>query len=347
MPEPIITGLASYGMSGEVFHAPLLHVHPGFSLKKIVERTTNKAKVRYPYVEIVRSYKELLADASIELVVVNTPDNTHFDFVRMALLAGKNVVVEKPFTLRSDEADKLISLAGKKKKLLSVFHNRRWDNDFRTVQKILDDKLLGRLVSYESRFDRYRNYITDSWKDTGKGGTGTLYNLGSHLIDQSLLLFGMPDAVFADIRKERDGAVVDDTYTIWLYYPQVRVTLGSSYLVREPGPRFTLHGTEGSYIKYGTDPQEQQLKDGHYPTEHGWGYEPKEKWGKLHTTINGVEFNNTLESAPGNYLQYYQSIFLSIRENGIPGVTAVEAANVIRVIEAAIKSHKKHKAITP
>src|SRR5208337_2615024 len=203
MNRKIITGIASYGMSGRVFHAPLISCHEGFTLKSIVERHKNEASARYPDVQILHSFDDLLKDQDIELVIINTPDHTHNELTHKALQAGKHVVVEKPFTLHAGEAEDLINLAIRKQLVISVFHNRRWDGDFITIEKIVENAMLGRLVEYIAHFDRYRNFIQNSWKEEKITGTGTLYNLGSHLIDQALTLFGLPESVTADVQTFR------------------------------------------------------------------------------------------------------------------------------------------------
>lgn len=343
---PIVTAIVSYGMSGSIFHAPLLHAHPRFSMKTILQRKSGSAKERYPYVDIAEKYDRLLADKEIELIVVNTPDNTHFELAQKALNSGKHVVVEKPFTTVVEEGKKLILLAKKKGLMLSVFQNRRWDGDFLTVQKIISQKLLGRVVEFESHFDRYRNYIQDSWKENPDYHTGTLYNLGSHLIDQALILFGMPEAVFADIRALRTGAKVDDSFDLKLYYPGIKVTLKAGYLVREPGPRFMVHGTEGSYIKHGLDPQEERLKNGELPDDKFWGKEPESEWGLLNTTIDGKHFRGKFATIAGNYSHYYSNIFDVIRHGKELMVKPEQALDVIRIIEAAYESSKKRQVIS-
>ncbi|MBN2613619.1 MAG: oxidoreductase [Bacteroidales bacterium] len=343
--NPVITAIASYGMSGSIFHAPLLHVHPGFRLKAIMQRTSVSAKDKYPYLQVVKSFEELINDDETELIVVNTPDNTHYEFAAKALNAGKHVVVEKPFTTTVAEGEKLIGLAGEKGVMLSVFQNRRWDGDFLTLQQIIARRLLGRIVEFEAHFDRYRNYIQDSWKENPEYHTGTLYNLGSHLIDQALVLFSMPQALFADVRAMRSGARVDDSFDIKLYYPEIKVTLKAGYLVREPGPRYMLHGTEGSYVKYGLDPQEELLKNGYFPSDDSWGKEPEKDWGILHTTINSKTLREKYETVPGNYNHYYSNIYDIIRHNRELMVKPQQSLDVIRVIEAAYRSSKNREVI--
>jgi len=344
--KTINVGLASYGMSGEIFHAPLLHMHEGYNIIKILERTKNRSRDQYPYANIVRSYEEITDDENIDLIIVNTPDKEHYTMALQAIRAGKHVVVEKPLTLKVYESDELIAASAKKGKLLSVFQNRRWDGDFLTIQKIISEGLLGRLVEYEAHFDRYRNYLQpESWKEQAVSGTGTIYNLGSHLIDQALVLFGLPESVFADIRMVRSGAEVDDDLTLLLKYPEIKVTLKASYLVREPGPKFLLHGTQGSFLKWGIDPQEEELKSGKWPSGADWGKENEENWGILNTEINGLHYNGMIETLPGNYMKYYDDIYEAIINNRKPAVTAEQGRDVIRVIEAAKESSKMGKAV--
>ena len=338
-------GILSYGMSGKVFHAPLLHVNPGYTISKIMQRSASDALERYPYLRIVKTADEIIQDPDIDIVLVNTPDHTHYDFTRAALEAGKHVVVEKPFVLEINQGTELIELAEKMGRVLTVFQNRRWEGDFLTIRKIIDQGLLGRLVEYEAHFDRYRNFIRDSWKEKPENNTGTLYNLGSHLIDQALVLFGIPDAVYADIRKQRTGALVDDLFDLNLLYPGIKVTLKCSYLVREPGPRFMLHGTEGSYVKHGADPQEEALTRGRYPDEPGWGTESEEKWGILNTTLNGLHYYGRIETLPGCYQNFYYELYDTL-VNGAPlTVKPEESLAGIRIIRAAYESSGKGCAV--
>lgn len=343
---PVKTGLASFGMSGMVFHAPLISTNKGFYLTSILERSKSLSRERYPDSKIVRRFDDLCKDKNIELIIVNTPDNTHYNLTKKALQAGKHVVVEKPFTLKYSEAMRLSELADKKGLVLSVFHNRRWDGDFMTVKKVISENLLGRIVTYEAHFDRYRNFIqAGTWKEDHLTGTGTLFNLGSHLIDQALDLFGKPEYITADIRAQRTGSKIDDSFEIWFGYPDVRVILSGGYLVKEPGPRFTLHGTEGSFLKWGTDPQEEDLKRGRLPGEENWGEESSESWGLLHTVTNGISSSVKYKTVPGNYSAYYNDLFNAIRTGSSLAVTAEQAAFVIKIGEAAFRSMEKRKSV--
>jgi len=342
----IQTGLASFGMSGKVFHAPFLTQHPGFQLTKIVERSKDEMKKIYPDIDSVRSFDELIEDDNIELIVVNTPDLTHYEYAYKALNVGKHVIVEKPFTRTIAQGEDLIKLADKHKRLLSVFQNRRWDGDFLTVRKILENEFLGRLVEFESNYMRYRNYIQhDTWKESAIQGIGLIYSLGSHMIDQAVVLFGMPNAVWANIDSLRTGSEIDDYYHIKLIYPEIKVTLKASYLVREEGPRYTLHGTDGSFLKYGMDPQEEMLKQGVNPSMHHWGKEPEDQWGTLNTEINGVHIRGKVETIAGNYAAFYDNIYDVIRNRAEPEVTPEQALNVLQLIEAAMESSRSGQNI--
>ncbi|MEJ7644077.1 MAG: Gfo/Idh/MocA family oxidoreductase [Chryseolinea sp.] len=344
--NPITTALLSYGMSGEIFHAPLLEAHAGFRLSSVVERKSARSIQRYPKVRVLKSIDEILSDTTIELVIINTPNETHYDITTRVLESGKHAVVEKPFTVTSADADELIALSRKVGKVLTVFQNRRWDGDFLTVKSIIDAKLLGNIVEFELHYDRFRNYIeTNTWKEVEAPGTGILYNLGSHMLDQVLMLFGMPIATDARLGMQRPGGKVDDFYDIRLQYESFNVIVKSSYLVREPGPRYTIHGTEGSFVKYGLDPQEQALKDGTIPGSSGWGVESREWWGKLNTTVQGVHVEGVVETLTGNYLSFYNALYHSIREGAAVAVRPEESRDVIRLIEACGESNAGRKAV--
>lgn len=344
--DPIKTALLSYGMSGEIFHAPLLAVDPGFDLVSVVQRNSDKAKLRYPAIKIVRDAYQVIEDESIELVVINTPNESHHQYAMQALEASKHVIVEKPFTVSVDEAQQLIALAKKKNKLLTVFQNRRWDGDFLTIKSIVENQMVGKVAEFELHYDRYRNYIeANTWKEECGPGSGILFNLGSHMLDQVLVLFGMPVEVDARIGIQRPNGKVEDYYDIRMQYSDFHAIVKSSYLVREPTPRYILHGTEGSFIKYGIDPQEQALKDGKAPGSPGWGSEGKEWWGKLNTSTGGLHVEGLVETLPGNYMQFYKSLYESIRNSKPLAVKPEESKNVIRLIEACYESQSERKAV--
>lgn len=344
--QPINTAICSFGMSGWVFHAPFISTHPGFRFYAVWERSKNLAQEKYPEVKVYRTLEELLADELVELVVVNTPNTTHYEFAKQALLAGKHVVCEKPFTATVAEAEELIQIAAKQNKQLSVFQNRRYDSDYRTIKKVLEEKLLGDVVEAEFHFDRYKEELSPKQhKETPIPGTGCLYDLGSHLIDQALQLFGMPQAVFADIAVMRPVSKVDDYFELLLYYPVHRVRVKASYQVREVLPGYVIHGSKGSFIKPKTDMQEEQLQSGMLPTADGYGTEPESEKGLLHTEINGKVIKEYIPSLKGNYTGYYEGIYQAIRNNQPLPVTAEDGMKVIKIIEAAFQSSKERKVI--
>ncbi|GAB1358966.1 Gfo/Idh/MocA family oxidoreductase [Porphyromonadaceae bacterium] len=344
--QPVVTGLASFGMSGSVFHAPFIDLHDGFVLHSIVERSSDKAKAIYPDVNTIRSYDELLSIPEIELVVVNTPDVTHYEFARKALLAGKHVVVEKPFVFTVTEGEELVALAEEKGLMCAVYQNRRWDSDFLTVKKIIESNRLGRIVEFHSAFQRFRKVIqTDTWKEKSDKRVGLTYNLGSHLIDQAIQLFGLPTAVFADIDILRDGSEVDDYFFIHLFYPQLKVTLRSGFLIMKETPRFYVHGTSGSFVKYGFDPQEALLKAGVKPNLVGWGMEESVDWGEIQTEADGIGVSKKIVSERGSYRAFYDEIYTALRSGGEPSTSAKNVLPVIRIIEAAFQSCEEKRVV--
>lgn len=345
--QPIKTALCSFGMSGWVFHAPFLQAHTGFELTAVWERSKNLSQQKYPKVTVYRTLEAMLADDSIELVVVNTPNITHFDYCSKALMAGKHVICEKPFTVSVAEAIELMALAAAHNKQLSVYHNRRYDSDFKTIHAVLQQELLGDVVEAEFHFDRFKDALSPKLhKETPGAGTGVLYDLGSHLIDQALFLFGWPDALFADIVAMRPISQVDDYFEILLYYPKKRVRLKASYQVREVLPGYIIHGSKGSFIKPKTDVQEIQLQQHLLPTAVGYGVEPTSEKGWLHTQIKDEVIRKQISSYDGNYIEYYDGIYKAIRYAQPLPVSSVDATNVIRIIEAAIESSAAKKVIS-
>jgi len=349
MLRPINTAILSYGMSGEVFHAPLFMAHTGFNLSTVVQRKSDTSKHHYPSVNVVRTVEEAIANPEVELIIVNTTNETHFPFALQALEAGKHVVVEKPFTVNIKEADELIEFARQKGKILTAFQNRRWDGEYLTLKKVIQENLVGRIVELEAHYDRYRNYIeANTWKEENGIGKGIVYNLGSHMLDQVLDLFGMPTEIDARIGIQRTGGKVDDYYDIRLQYGHHHVIVKSSYLVREQGPRYILHGTDGSFIaSSGIDPQEQALKEKKNPLAPGWGTQPKENWSKINSSWNGLHVEGSIETLPGNYLGFYQNLYEVIRERKPLAVKPEQARDVIRLIEAAYESNRLRKAVKP
>ncbi len=344
--SPIQTALCSFGMSGNLFHAPFLTVNPKYNLYGALERTKNQAIEKYPQIKTFRTLENLLADDTIELVIVNTPNITHYNFTKQIINAGKNVVVEKPFTVTVSEAEELIQLAKEKNVVLSVYHNRRYDSDFKTVRKILKENLLGDIVDVAIHYDRFVPELSyKTHKETPTVGVGSLYDLGSHLIDQALQLFGIPNAVFADLDCKRPNSKVVDYFDLKLYYKSHKVTLKSSYFVREPLPSYVLHGTKGSFIKTKSDVQETALQAGKTPDSENWGIEPKNEMGILHTEKEGKIIKEHISSLKGNYMEYYDALYDAIRNSSKVPITAIEGMQVIQIIEAASLSNKERKVI--
>jgi len=316
-------GLIGYGKAGRVFHAPLIESVDGLRLHKIVQHRGDD------------EVNAMLADEQINLVVIATPNDSHFDLGRRALLAGKHVVVDKPFTVTSDEARGLIDVAREQKRILTVFHNRRWEGDFLTIQRLLQQKALGRVVSFEARFDRFRNEARPgAWRESSRAGSGILYDLGSHLIDQALVLFGRPDRINADVRTERDFGESDDAFDIWMDYPRLKVSLRAGMLVRERTPRFTVRGTEGTFVTHAIDPQEAALMAGRSPRERDWGNLPRDEWGTLFTD-RGEE---KVETLPGRYQSFYENVRDAIAGHASLTVTPEQALATIEIIEMASRA---------
>ena len=347
----IRAGLVGFGMAGRVFHGPLLSSVEGLELAAVMERSTNKAAERYPGITVYRSLEAMLADKSLGLFVVATPNGTHYALAKEILSAGKSVVVDKPMSLTSAEAAELIGLAKKHKALLAPFHNRRWDSDFLTLQKLLHEGALGRLVALESRFDRWRPArLTERlWKEDVDSG-GMLQDLGPHLVDQPLALFGLTEAVSAEVLRERDGAGPNDSFTIRLRYPGLMVTVASNLLSLKAGPRYRLRGTRGGYIKKGVDPQEAALtkitriKDA-AGGDAAWGQEPSSAWGLLYVDIDGGSVSRPVPAVIGDYRLYYAGIRDALLGKAPAPVTGLDGWRVARLLEWAVESSEKRREI--
>jgi len=344
---PIKTAICSFGMSGRVFHAPFLHVNPGFEFYSVWEREKNLAKAIYPDVKVVRTYEELLSDPAVELVIVNTPNYTHYEYAKQALIAGKHVIVEKPFTVTEAEGWDLIDLAKKQGKKISSYQSRRFDSDFRTVKKVIGSGVLGKLVEAEFHYDRWTPALSPKvHKETPGPGRGLLYDLGAHMIDQALQLFGDPEAVFADIFIIRDHSLVDDYMEVLLFYPGFRCRIKSSYLVREPIPSYSVFGHKGTFLKNRTDVQERRLLAGDMPVGDDWGVESASEQGLLHAGIDGKEVKERVPTERGNYMDYFTGMYEAIRNNAPLPVTPEEGVRIIRVIEKAYESVRTKRTVT-
>ncbi|HUQ67477.1 MAG TPA: Gfo/Idh/MocA family oxidoreductase [Flavitalea sp.] len=341
------TGIVGYGKSAKVFHIPFLSTMDQFSITSVLERHGAESKKQLPDIRVARSIEELINKDDTELIVITTPNDTHFDYAAKAMKAGKHVVLEKPFTNTSWEAEKLISISRDTGKVLSVYQNRRYVSDFLTIRDILDKNLLGRVHEFNATYDRFRPAaIPGAWRESDMPGSGILYDLGPHLIDQALILFGNPEAITADIRKQRSDVHADDYFNLWLHYGFLKVILHSGMLVREQGPRYMIHGTSGSFIKYGEDPQEEKLRAGSLPVGDDWGQEPDEHYGILHTEINGNVFRQTVPSRKGDYGQYYKNVYETIVNNAPLLEKPEHGYNTIKIVELALESSKLKKTLT-
>lgn len=343
----IRVGLVGFGMAGRVFHAPLISSVEGLELAAVVERNSNHAAERYPGITTYRSVEELLADASIKLVVVATPNSSHFPIAMQALEAAKTVVVDKPVALVSSEIAQLAELAGGIGLHLFPFHNRRFDSDFGTIQKVIGDHSLGRLVHFESNFDRWRPGLsTRVWKEETDQG-GILLDLGTHVVDEALMLFGLPASVGAEVFREREGDGANDSFTIRLHYlTGFTVTLGANCLSSLARPRVHLRGTRGNYWKWGLDSQEEALNKITKITDPDWGQEPEEKWGTLSIDVEGKIETRKVPSAVGDYRRYYEQVRdVLTGKSDVPPATAAEAWRTARVLEWAKQSSDEHRDI--
>jgi scyllo-inositol 2-dehydrogenase (NADP+) len=348
--DDIRVGVIGFGMAGKIFHTAVVAATPGLELAAIVQRKGDEAAKAYPDVKIARSIEEMLEDESIRLVVVGTPSHVHFENAKQCLEAGRNVVVDKPFTLTSDEARQLIDLskrqglAAQQKVLVTAYQNRRWDGDFVTVREVIESGELGRIVSYESHFDRYRSEPKpEVWRESGGPGGGTLFDLGPHLIDQATVLFGDPDSVFADVRTDREGAMVDDAWDCLLKFPGgVTAMLRSTLTAYTPGPRFVVHGTLGSFWKWGLDPQEDALKAGGSYSDPGFGEEPASQWGELRVANKPPM---RVETAAGDYRGLYANVRDAILGVGELEVKPEEVWRTTRLIELCRQSSAEGRRI--
>lgn len=335
-------GLIGFGLSGRYFHSPFLTTNPGFKLKTVVERSKNEAQEFDPSIENARSVDKLLSDPSIDLVFICTPNDTHFPYAMDALENGKHVVIEKPFSATEEEAKQLVAVAEQKGLILTAYQNRRWDSDFLTIKKLIDEDKLGDIVEYECRYDRFRPVVpTESWKEKSVPVGGNLYNLGPHLIDQALVLFGEPITVTAEIRSVRPNSEIDDYFDVRLGYADKLVIVKSSLMVYENFLRYHLHGTKGSFIKGGLDPQEETLRKNILPTEKPWGQEPKNRWGKLYSEA----FTGIIESESGDYAPFYQNVYDAIVHGAELAVKPSEILRTTRVIDLAFQSSKENKVM--
>jgi scyllo-inositol 2-dehydrogenase (NADP+) len=351
----IQVGLIGFGFAGRIFHSNVIQAVEGLELAAIVQRSGSEAAAAYPKVRILTSVEELLQDSSIRLVVVATPNASHLPIARQCLLAGRDVVIDKPFALSSAEAAELVQLARDRGRLLSVYQNRRWDGDFLTVRKLVEDERLGRLVMFESHYDRFRQLPRlHAWREDGGPGGGVLFDLGAHMVDKALVLFGVPASVWASVRIEREGARSDDAFDLYLHYPAshgqaepsgLSVWLRATCLGRSPGARFTLNGTQGTFRKFGMDPQEAHLLAGDVFSSKPWGVEGPEHWGTLTLDEGGEPVSTRIATEAGDYRGYYVNIRDAMHGNAALEVTPLQAWRTMRVLEMALESSRSGNTI--
>ena len=348
--QKIRTGIIGFGLSGAVFHAPIITEISCMELAAIVSSQPEKVKATYPNAHVYEKVEHLIEDKTIDLVVISSPNEFHYPFAKMALMANKHVVVEKPFVLNSEQGEHLISLAQEKNRILSVYQNRRWDNDFLVLQECIKENRLGDIQYCEIRFERFRPQVSSAkWREQEHPGAGIVYDLGSHLIDQALCLFGWPESIYADIAAQRLNAVVEDYFHIMLNYGSLRVVLHAGSLVKKTGPRFLVHGTKGSFIKYGLDPQEAILRALHEKPENNPLVDVKNYFDNIiqvTTDVDGHELTASIDKPMGCYREYYEKLCCAILNNGDPPVTALEALDTIKIIEFAFKSHQEKRQIS-
>jgi len=345
----IRAGVVGYGLAGKVFHAPMISAVEGLELAAVVERSSRNAEQSYPGITTYTSLEAMLEDESIELVVIATPNLLHAPQAEAALAAGRHVVVDKPVGNNSAQIAALIAKATEQNRLLIPFHNRRWDSDFRTLKKLLHEEKLGRVVYLESTFDRWRpTPRRNIWRENGSEGGGLLLDLGTHVADQALFLFGLPEAVTGDVRIERDKGVTMDSFTIRLRYSGLAVTVSANCLAAIPRPRYLVRGTKGNFIKWGLDPQEARLKESGRVVENeelGWGNEPPSAWGTLAVDTDGVIESESLKPIPGDYRLFYAGVRDAILGKAAPPVQAVDAWRSTRLLEWAEESSASRREI--
>ncbi|WP_312292890.1 oxidoreductase [Atlantibacter hermannii] len=343
MSDNIRVGLIGYGYASKTFHAPLIVGTPGMTLAAVSSSDASKVHADWPNVTVVSDPKQLFNDPSLDLIVIPTPNDTHFPLARAAMEAGKHVVVDKPFTVTLSQARELEAMAKSRGLVLSVFHNRRWDSDFLTLKGLIAEGKLGEVSYFESHFDRYRPQVRNRWREQAGPGSGIWYDLGPHLIDQALVLFGVPVSITVDMAQLRPDAQTTDYFHAVLTYPQRRVVLHSTMLAAAESARYIVHGTRGSYVKFGLDPQEDRLKAGERPPLEDWGYDMRD--GVLTLAVGDELVAQTLLTVPGNYPAYYAAIRDALNGQGENPVPASQAIRVMELIELGIESAKHRSTL--
>ncbi len=328
--------IVGFGLSGKYLQAPFFATNPNFNLKTIVSNNQNPQEF-YPSVKVARSLEEVLGDKTIDLVSICSPNATHYEYAKRVLQAKKHVLVEKPFTATSQQAEELILLSQKQQKTLSIFQNRRFDSDFLTVKKIIKEGSLGEILNFEIHFNRFKPLLNPKkWKEMVSPASGIIYDLGSHIIDQAIVLFGVPQHVWGHTFTQRENSEIEDAFDIRLDYGKLKVTLKSSLLVRENSPRYIIHGTKGSFVKYGIDVQEDHLKTGMMPQEIGFGIEPNLQDGILYSEREGIATQEIIKTEQGNWALLFQNLHDNIVLGKELLIKPEEILTQIRIIEEVI-----------
>lgn len=330
----IKTAIIGYGFSATTFHLPFILNLPPFRFTAVSTSKGEQVQQQHPEVEVYADAETLLTRCDADLVIITAPNAAHFTLAKLALEQGKHVVLEKPFVTRVEQGEELIALAEKQQRVLSVYHNRRWDGDFLTVQKLITGNSLGPVRYFESHFDRFRPEVRKRWRESDVEGGGILFDLGPHLIDQALQLFGPPKAITAQVRAMRPQAQVDDFFHITLHYSELTAVLRSSPYCAAPNLRFEVQGETGSYVKYGLDPQEDRLKSGTLPVTADWAQENTEQFGQLFT----ADSTYPVATESGGYQHYYHQLASAIQRNDDVPVSAEQALWSIRLIHLARQS---------
>lgn len=337
----IKTALIGFGFSAQTFHLPFLQCLPEFELVAVSSSDAGKVGSVLPEVNVYPSAKQLIEQSEAELVIITAPNNVHFELAKFALEAGKHVVVEKPFVTNSADGEVLIELSKRCEKVLSVYQNRRWDGDFLTIKKLIAEKSVGDVRVFESHFDRFRPEVRSRWRELAGEGSGIFFDLGPHLIDQTVQLFGVPKALTSHCKVMRENSQSIDFFHLILHYEDVTAILQSSPYCASPNLRFSLQGEKGSYVHYGVDPQEERLRAGQLPTSDAWAQQVPEHYGVLYDTEGGQKIDTQL----GGYQNYFRQLAQSIRNGAPVPVSGEEALSVIRIIELAMRSSASGKTL--
>ncbi len=339
---PIKVGLLGFGLGGSTFHASLIAEEPRLALTAVATSRAADVRKRFPHVALYSSPAEVIADPAVDLVIVATPDTTHGPLARLALEAGKHVVVEKPMAMSAAEGAALMALSRERGRILTVFHNRRWDGDFKTVREIVRSRRLGDIQYVALIWDRFRPELASGWREQSEDPWGALMNLGPHLVDQALLLLGRPDSIAGDIAIQRHDARSPDYFALTLHYGAARVLLSASTLVADPRPRFTLHGSQGSFVKHGIDPQESSLRAGVTYGTPGFGEDSEQRYGVL-TLMNSPP--ERIRTQPGDWRPFYAGVVAAITNRSPPPVDPMDAVAGLELIELARRSAEEGRTL--